>query len=93
MMLDVLYVLRGGIETQGWLSLKVSWIDDLLKRRPVSYTHCFLACSHRPHFGCAPSPKQTVQRELIVCCLRSYIDSGASDSGCCFGQTTVTALQ
>ena len=29
-------VLRGGIETQGWLSLKVSCIDDLLNRRPVS---------------------------------------------------------
>lgn len=29
-------ILRGGIETQGWLSLKVSWMDDRLNRRPVS---------------------------------------------------------
>lgn len=32
----VLSILRGGMETQGWLSLKVSWMEDRRKRRPVS---------------------------------------------------------
>lgn len=49
-------ILRGGSETHGWSLVNDFEMEDRRNRLPVSYVHSLPAWSHRPHFGCLPSP-------------------------------------